>query len=209
MPRNTEADMTAAAEAAPNQPGWIRRGRAIAHGFGTVENWLAMFFSLLLTITFGGLFLFAPLAWVEMPWPARLLTPVGTVMAATFDVPYIIRLFAVALRGRRPFTVQAARGQWRPPWPFRPLVVLWWAAHFAGGVVAAVFGAAVKTQGSAERPLLFFMATCYGFAANGFLMATVVAATPSERVQSIVWRSRIIFDVLLGMAGAIVANRFG
>ena len=185
-------------------------GRAIGCAIDAAENGLAMFFSLLLTITFGGVALLAPLAWDQMPWAARPFAVLGSVMAATFDVPYVVRLFGVALGGRRPFTLQAARGQWRPPWPLRPLVVLWWVAHFAGGVVAAVASATIKTPeaAAAERPLVFFMTTCYGFAANGFLMAAVVAATSSERVQRAVWRSRVFLDVSLGVAGTIIAGHY-
>jgi hypothetical protein len=53
-------------------------------------------------------------------------------------LPYLVRLVVTARNHRKPFALQAASSQWVAPWPLRPLVALWWMAHFAIGILGAV-----------------------------------------------------------------------
>jgi len=112
------------------------------------------------------------------------------------DVPYLWRLGVVACKKETPFALQAATAARTPHLLVRPLVSVWWLAHFGAGVR---FAAEVH---HGLDPIEFSLVACYGFAANGFLMLGTCAATPSEKIRSTVWRLRGLTDVGLAFVGS-------
>lgn len=78
--------------------------------------------------------------------------------------------------------------------------------HFA---TAAWFSLLTTTLVVGNEPVIahalsFFLATSYGYAANGYLMNAVCALTRSPSARLAVWRRRGLIDVALGVAGALL-----
>jgi hypothetical protein len=171
----------------------------------TAEDWLGMFFGALLTLMLAGLL---GLMWEDQftRGPARWITTVLFVGWVVLDLPYVIRLFVVALGRWKPLALEVARRQWVAPFVFRVPIAIWWAAHFAGGVCFAILGEGLDKAGDPRgvRAMAFLMSASYGLAANGYLMLAVGAITCSERVRQAVWRHRVLIDCAVGVLGALL-----
>ena len=88
------------------------------------------------------------------------------------------------------------------PLPLRPIIGLWWLAHYAVGVLAVVgFNQDAHDHGHHEPVLSFFMATCSGFAANGYLILAIATFTTSPVIRRRIWKFRVVLDVTMGVIG--------
>ena len=201
-------------EVPPTTPAWMRRGHAIARAAGRVEDALAMFAGLCIASALGFVAVMSPFDWRDLPTAARPLTVVLSALALSLNGPYVFRLFRALLRHEHPLALAVAERQWVPPRPLRLIVVLWWAAHFAAATAVALAAQVAHDDGGrTDHPpppfvmpvVTFAMATAVGFAANGFLIAAVCAATRSARVRHAVWRARVGVDVGLAVVGTAIA----
>jgi hypothetical protein len=122
------------------------------------------------------------------------------------DIPYLARLWRVSFRGNHPWAFETAQRQWIAPVPLRPIIALWWLAHFAIGVWFALGTTALIKPGDplAMHVLNFLITTSYGFAANGYLILSVCAMTRSQGARDAIWDRRGLLVLALGVAGALV-----
>jgi hypothetical protein len=118
----------------------------------------------------------------------------------------LIRLWHVAFRGPPPITFEAAARQRVAPLALRPVIAIWWLAHFSLAVAASLITAAMALEGDPVlvHAIRFLLATSYGYAGNGYLMNAVCALTRSPAARAWVWRRRGFIDVALGVIGAFV-----
>ena len=176
-----------------------------------VEGVLGMFFGTLLTLMLAGLIVYMNQdAWESRDDMQRSAWAAGAVAWLALDVPYLIRLWRTAFRGPPPITFETANRQRVAPLLIRPPLALWWLLHFA---TAAWFSLLTTTLVIGDDPVMahalsFFLATCYGYAANGYLMNAVCALTRSPTVRLAVWRRRGLIDVALGVIGALLPAGF-
>jgi hypothetical protein len=184
----------------------------IARPFGLIEDGLGFFFANLLTLPIG-MTVVASFDWsepnVSVLWRLAIIAiAIGWIC---LDLPYLLRLWRAIFRGPRPAALTAARNQWRVPMVLRPLVGMWWLAHFCAGVAAAIVMHGVKpAQPGGEagvRILTIFMATSFGFAANGYLLSAVCTMTSNESVRLKVWRSRAWVDIALAILVLFISWR--
>jgi len=176
-----------------------------------VEGALGMFFGTLLTLMLAGLIVYMNQdAWESRDSLNRAAWGAGAAAWLVLDVPYLIRLWRTAFRGPSPITFETANRQRVAPLPLRPLLALWWLLHFA---TAAWFSLLTTTLVFGDEPVMahtlgFFLATSYGYAANGYLMNATCALTRSPGARQTVWRRRGLIDVALGVAGALLPSGF-
>jgi hypothetical protein len=95
--------------------------------------------------------------------------------------------------------------QRQPRWPvvLRPVVVLWWLIHFLAGAAATIAIERVFPAGAAWRekviltaiPVVLILAGSY--ASNLFLLLAVAAAFPRQAIIEVVWRRRIVVDLMV------------
>jgi hypothetical protein len=92
------------------------------------------------------------------------------------------------------------------PLVLRPVIAIWWLAHFSLAVAASLTTAAMVMEGEPVmmHAIRFLLATSYGYAGNGYLMNAVCALTRSPSAREWVWRRRGIVDVALGVIGALL-----
>jgi hypothetical protein len=173
----------------------------------TVEDGLSMVVGNLLTLMLGmliGLGATEPARWSST---ASQVTYGGLALGwVVLDLPYLVLLWRVAFRGKRPWAFETANRRWMAPLALRPLIALWWFAHFAFGVHTALTTPALVKDSDPWIVLgiNFLLTTSYGFAANGYLMLAVCALTRSPTARLAVWRRRGLIDVALGVAGALL-----
>jgi hypothetical protein len=169
------------------------------------ENFLGLLFGVLLALGIGGCIVtLLSLAWAHESWRSRSGWITAGLLWLLLDVPYLWRLATVARLHWRPFALQTAMRTKLPPLVLRPIIGLWWLAHFALGVGAAMIMARVKNyEGDAALVVvfIFFMVASYGYAANGFLMLAVCVVTPSERIRRTLWQFRFLTDIGLAILG--------
>jgi hypothetical protein len=122
------------------------------------------------------------------------------------EIVFMSFLCAIAGRGETPTAVALAMHQWRWPKPLRPIVVLWWAAHF----LAAAFGVLLleldfSLGNTIDQRLLTIgllllltLAGCY--AANIYLLLIVTAVIPRTPFIAAVWRWRLAVDAVAALA---------
>ena len=168
----------------------------------TIEDWLGLFFGIMLVITFGaGIYTVAQLVWSDQSWLQRAGWVAAGWMWILLDVPYLWRLATVAHGRRKPFALRAAAQQRMPPSFLRVIVGFWWLAHFAGGIWFAVLMHHTTDQQHTlgNAVFTFFLVACYGYAANGFLMLAVCVFTSSERVRLAIWQLRGLTDIGLAL----------
>jgi hypothetical protein len=190
---------------------WVRAVRAAASGIVKVEGFLCTLFSAVILLVGGIAAAAAVGSLVTESSRINLLEKAALVAWASswtlLDLPYMLRLMLTAIRHDHPIPLNAAIAQRTPPPVLRPLVSAWWLAHFSVGAWMAAGAHAFSHRQNPMRWLVFIAAVGLGFCANGFLMLTVCAATPSARARSIVWRSRALIDVAIGLLGALVVER--
>lgn len=116
--------------------------------------------------------------------------------------------------GREAWGPEAALRQPRWPVPLRPILGLYWAAHF---LLGAIFASGMKrlgfdladgkSPGEAVRTLLLIAFAIFGFtyAANFYLLLALSVVTRSERLLRAVWEWRILVDIFLSFAAVLVA----
>jgi len=184
-----------------------RLARRIAHPFGVVEDWLGFFFANLLTLSIAGYLEFmCEYVWREGNPAAKAGYVAAVVAWVVLDVPFLFRLWRSAFRrGRHPALVTAeAEPLW--PHPLRPLIAFWWLLHFLVGELA-VFGfhSMGKSHDPSDAYVCFFMATCCGYAANGYMILAVAAITRSHGICRKFWKCRVLLDIFLGVAGWWIA----
>jgi hypothetical protein len=176
-----------------------------------VEGGLGMFFGTLLTLMLAGLIVYMNQdAWESRDDLHRAAWGAAGAAWLFLDVPYLIRLWRTAFRGPTPITFETANRQRVAPFLLRPPLALWWLLHFA---TAAWFSLLTTTLVIGDEPVMahtlnFFLATSYGYAANGYLMNAVCALTRSPTVRLAVWRRRGLIDVALGVIGALLPAGF-
>lgn len=172
-----------------------------------VEGGLGMFFGTLLTLMLAGLIVYMNQdAWERHNDLDRAAWGAGAAAWLLLDIPYLVRLWRTAFRGPAPITFETAARQRILPLVLRPPIVLWWLAHFAAAVWLSLL---TTTLVIGDEPVMvhtlsFFLATSYGYAANGYLMNAVCALTRSPGARLAVWRRRGLIDVALGVAGALL-----
>jgi len=194
---------------APDSPS-LRLARRIALPFGLIEDWLGFLFANLLTLSIAGYLVFMrDYIWTDgqLNLAAKLVYVIFVLAWLGLDVPYLFRLWrSLFRRGRHP-ALRTAEAE--PLWPhlLRPLVAFWWLTHFLIGVLA-VFGfhLMAKKHDRADEKLSFFMATCCGYAANGYLILAIAAMTRSQQIRRQFWQCRVLLDLLLGVLGWLLAR---
>jgi hypothetical protein len=173
--------------------------------------------------------LIATVAVAVLPWP-NFGFPVVLSLIVLLSTGYlqltVVHLAARAIEGDdehqsfllQPETARARRGRRDsetyiplpmamairlPNWwaIFRPLIAIWWAAHF---VVAAVFGhmTAKQVNGMNNASLgtvLISLGLMMAFllAANLYLMLAIAVAIPKPRIWLIAWQYRFIVDLVI------------
>jgi hypothetical protein len=195
-------------EANPAAETFAKMGFGLARVVGTFEDWISVVFAA--TVTLAGTFGLVARAseWARESPPERTVIVIWAVGWIALDCWYTARLILMAVRRRRPFALTAACERWMWPLLLRPIVVVWWLGHFIVGALSAasMHFIAIKNIGPDPRILDLLMAAGFGFAANGFLMLTVCAATRSERVRLIVWRFRAAIDIGLALIGVMLSE---
>jgi hypothetical protein len=167
-----------------------------------------MFFGTFLTLMLASLVVVTFTSWEGAGNGERALVAAGALAWLLLDVPYLVRLWRVAFRGPPPITFEAAARQRMAPLVLRPLIAIWWLAHFSLAVAASLITAAMVMEG---EPVLihsvrFLLATSYGYAGNGYLMNAICALTRSPSAREWVWRRRGVVDVALGVIGALLPS---
>jgi hypothetical protein len=189
--------------------GFMSGARPVLRAFHVVEAGLTMFFANVLTLMLGMLIALS-VTDRDISGLAASLSGAAAGMWLVLDVPYLWRVWRMAFgRSRdlsKPYAFDVASRQRVLPVGLRPVVVAWWLAHFAFGAWAAVYTHTITEadEPGLGMPLKFLVVTSYGFAANGYLMLAVCAATRSERVRAGVWRARGVVDIALGVVGAVL-----
>src|SRR5258706_5283023 len=137
-----------------------------------VEGALGMFFGTFLTLLLAGLVGMNYESWKGLRDGERALWAAGALAWLFLDVPYLIRLWRVAFRGPAPITFEAAARQRVAPLILRPVIAIWWLAHFSLAVAASLVTAAMVLEGGPvlAHSIRFLVATSYGYAGNGYLM---------------------------------------
>ena len=191
--------------------GVMSRARPVLGVLHAVEAGLSMFFANAVTLMLGMLIGLSVTDQELSSMPhANWLCGLAVVVWLGFDVPYLWRVWRVAFerrrRERKPYAFEVARRQRTFPMPMRMLVVVWWLTHFAFGACLALVTHTITDveEPGLGVPLKFLLGMSYGFAANGYLMLAVCAATRSERVRDVIWRARGLVDVVLGVLGAVI-----
>jgi len=171
-----------------------------------VEGGLGMFFGTFLTLMLASLVVVTFTSWEGADNGERALVAAGALAWLLLDVPYLVRLWRVAFRGPPPITFEAAARQRMAPLILRPVIAIWWLAHFSLAVAASLTTAAMVMEGEPVmmHAIRFLLATSYGYAGNGYLMNAVCALTRSPSAREWVWRPRGIVDVALGVIGALL-----
>src|SRR6476469_1259331 len=103
-----------------------------------VEGGLGMFFGTFLTLLLAGLVVMCYTSWGGAQNDERALFAAGAAGWLFLDVPYLIRLWRVAFRGPPPITFEAAARQRMAPLFLRPVIAIWWLAHFSLAVAASL-----------------------------------------------------------------------
>jgi hypothetical protein len=189
----------------------ILAARAFARAVGILEGFLCMICctGFFLMGGFGSVIAVANCVyeWKKTNIWLVLATVVGTVGWLCLDLPYSIRLMLMAIRHEHPVALKCTLHQAMPPKILRPLVALWWLAHFSVAAwLAALFHSFNRGQSTAQM-LSLIPAIAVGFSANGFLMLSVCSATTSAKTRITIWRFRIIIDVIIALFGAFVISR--
>jgi hypothetical protein len=129
---------------------------------------------------------------------------------------YAVFLALAPLLGREQWGPEVALRQPRWPRPVRPVLALYWAAHFLLGAGLAVGAERMGFEAARGKPLhesvrtmLLLGIAVFGFtySANFYLLLALSVLTPSPAVLHKVWRWRVLIDVLLSGV-AVVAGRF-
>ncbi|MGD0141115.1 MAG: hypothetical protein ABSD28_19820 [Tepidisphaeraceae bacterium] len=195
-------------DANPAAETFAKVGFGLARVVGTFEDWLSLVFAA--TVTLSGTFGLVARAseWEGETPPERAIIVIWAIGWITLDCWYTARLILIAVRRRRPFALTAACERWMWPLLLRPVVVLWWLGHFIVGALSAatLHFLAFRNTAQNTRVLDVLMAAGFGFAANGFLMLAVCAATRSARVRLIVWRFRAAIDIALAFIGVLLSQ---
>jgi hypothetical protein len=169
----------------------------IARPFRVVEDWFGFFFANVVTIGIAGIAEYL----LEDLWRAGGLRRAGflalVVLWLALDLPYLLRLWRNVLK-QVPHPVLAVATNARMwPLPIRPLIAAWWLAHFAAVAVMICF---VPAGGELAigRVTAFFLSTCFGFVANGYLIMATASMFKSDRLRRKVWRARVLIDLAVG-----------
>lgn len=183
--------------------------------FIRVESFVGMLFA-----WFVGL---AVITFVVIGWrnaagsfaAALLATPVA-LFALAVEVSMFVATWQ-AMSDRETLAIAAA--QRVRIWPVfaRPVVALWWLAHFLVGVAGAVMFEFTlhdvethRRTGTAPPSPAFVYVFGFGltFAGNVFLALAVANVTRRESILKRVWSLRLLIDALVFLAPTILA-RFG
>ena len=125
------------------------------------------------------------------------------------DLPYIVLTWIGRRDRERGEPLAVFVGRVLPRWPvvFRPIVFLWWFAHF--GVVVcfaypAHFIALAGAGGSMAHRIALYILTfvvtaCVCSTANGFLVVAIASLTRRTDVPEKVWKVRHLVDVCVAL----------
>ncbi len=181
----------------------------MTRGIDVIESLLCALFSTVMFLLGG----FAAAAFVTSSFLDKQqvfpLQPVVAVIVAlgwlALDLPYMIQLLLLGLRSQHPVALNGALGQPMLPLPLRPLVALWWFAHFLPGAwLAALFHSFAHGSG---HWLILLPAFGMSYSANGFLMLSVCAITQSQTIRMRIWQFRLLIDLGLVLVGAFLIAR--
>jgi hypothetical protein len=176
--------------------------RSVVGFMNAVEDWLGLFFGVVLVIGFGGwIVTCSQLDWADALWPRRWEWIVAGLFWLFLDVPYLWQLAVTAHKRRKPFALQVAVRKRLPTLLLRPLIGIWWLGHFAVGIqgASAIHARKLGNDNRLDLTNTFFMVACLEFAANGFLMLGVCALTSSKGIRRTVWRLRVLIDFGLAL----------
>ncbi|MGA2583359.1 MAG: hypothetical protein ABSG31_08780 [Tepidisphaeraceae bacterium] len=125
-----------------------------------------------------------------------------------FDMQYLGLIWKGVRKGKRPLGLRIALIQRRPPLLLRPIVCLWWLAHFATAVLFALILAELKRDASgvvdtSDHVLLsvltFLASLGITYSANGYLLLAITALRRSRKVITTIWSWRLLLDVVLSL----------
>jgi hypothetical protein len=160
-------------------------------------------------------------AWFNVPpnIPLLVVTALIAVLLLRVELSMFVATWKVVGRGET-FAIDAALSS--PIWPtfVRPLVALWWTAHFLFGVFAAFmieaqhYAPPAKSGTGMEEPLPLAAVLIAGFgltfAGNIFLMFAAAALTRQRQTLERVWSLRVPVDIAVTALSitAALAGRF-
>lgn len=135
-------------------------------------------------------------------WPGAIWA-----VAVVFEL-FFLRWLKLALEGLLagrvpyPFAPAFVMRQWTWPIVLRPLLTVWWLAHFLIGVAAAVIlNNLIVLDGSQDHShaarIIAFLVTGFTitYSANMYLLLALRAIGFGERTIRLVWRWRLVIDI--------------
>jgi hypothetical protein len=135
-----------------------------------------------------------------------------TVVWLLLDVPAVLKLWFSLAGGKKPAAVHAAMRLRALPWALRPLVALWWLAHFLTGlafIYVVAFAPVPRDPAYSPgadafltRSLELGFGWFYCFVANVYLVFAVATLTRSESAVRHVWARRWFIDASIVLASA-------
>lgn len=174
------------------------RRQHVANTLRALDSTAGAYFALLvgfLLLTFGGVPVFGNLHSPRFPY--LLCVWVLLCCAEAIALLWIKRELDAE---RYPLAPHLAVNQWHWPLPLRPVVSLWWLAHFFFAAAAAVAldlllrGEQVPWWWHSGMYVFGFIAT---YTANLYLLLAASALTRSPTLLHAVWRSRLGIDVVV------------
>jgi hypothetical protein len=110
-----------------------------------------------------------------------------------------------------PFAPAFALRQWNWPFYLRPLMAIWWLAHFLIGVAGAILlNNFIESQGpqgvSIAMRIVAFLITGFTmtYCANMYLLLALHAIGFGERGIRVAWRWRILIDIAVAVLAGLL-----
>lgn len=136
----------------------------------------------------------------------------GCLLVLIVESGLLLSLFDSLWPAGMPVATRVALRWRRMPLALRPIMALWWAAHFAVGIFMAFLaemGIAYAARHGHGRigvgiQLIVFFVTSFTLANafNLYAMLTLTACGAGERAVQVAWRWRFLLDFLIAAAAA-------
>jgi hypothetical protein len=198
-------------------PGTERVASAISDFVHSAEGWLSALFASVVTIAQAALIMGAASTFKEdRNYNAELA--VGSLLACWvyLDLRHLTAVWAAMRAGVQPLAPYVALRHPPPPMLLRPLVALWWLAHFALAlvlivIIAEVDRSAFNAKDGADRFVallaVFFASLGCTYCANAYLMLILTTFTSDSLRVARVWSKRFLFDLLIASLSLLVTIR--
>jgi len=171
-----------------------------------VEATIGAFF----TFALGFALLLASLVLGYALWhgPGRwLVLPLAIPVCLELRFLYVLKVKLE--EGHYPFAPYFAMQYRRWPLVLRPVVAIWWLAHFAAGIAAIILADNILVMNMTDwntrvlRSVLFVAVSfTIAYSANLFLLLTVTAIGGGRPAVSLFWRYRFLLDLAVAVIAA-------